>query len=115
VPPPTPEPEPGEVTEKTLGHYILFWQTSDNWAWQDFYGAVNYISRFRPTVGFSVDDAMQAEYVTIVGGTAGVPKETEDSLRAAGCKVERVAGDSYEETKAILDKMAEDNRRFLTF
>jgi N-acetyl-anhydromuramyl-L-alanine amidase AmpD len=100
---------------KSMGHYILFWQTPDDWAQEDFLGAQNYIGRFRVTVGFSVDDAMQAEYVTIVGGPLGVSSEAEALLRAAGCKVERIAGDTFAETKALLDQMAEEGRRFLNF
>lgn len=100
-------------TGKPIGHYLLFWQTSDDWAEEDFLGAQNYIGRFRVTAGFSVDDAMQAEYVTIVGGPLGVSSEAEALLRAAGCRVERVAGDTFEETKALLDKMADDGTRFL--
>jgi hypothetical protein len=100
---------------KSLGHYVLFWNTPDDWGEEDFLGAQNYIGRFRPTVGFSLDDAMQADYVTIVGGPLGVSSEAEGLLSAAGCKVERVAGDTFEETKALLDQMAEEGRRFLTF
>jgi hypothetical protein len=100
---------------KPLGHYVLFWQTPEDWAKEDFLGAQNYIGRFRVTVGFSVDDAMQAEYVTIVGGALGVPPEAEALLRAAGCKVDRVAGDTFAETKRLLDQMATEGKRFLSF
>ena len=100
--------------EKALGHYVLFWQHPNNWAKQDWKGAINYIGRFRPTCGFSVDDAKYAEYVTIVGGTAGVSQEAEDALRAAGCKVERIAGKDFDETKRILDTLAESGKRFLS-
>lgn len=99
---------------KPLGHYVLFWQTPDDWAKDDFLGAQNYIGRFRVTVGFSVDDAMRAEYVTIVGGPLGVSSQAEALLRAAGCKVERVAGDTFAETKRLLDQMAKEGKRFLS-
>ena len=102
-------------SEKPLGHYLLFWQTPDDWAQQDLLGAQKYIGRFRVTIGFSLDDALQAQYVTIVGGPLGVSSEAEALLRAAGCKVERVAGDTFEATKALLDQMAEEGKRFLTF
>ena len=36
--------------------------------------------------------------------------DSEALLRAAGCKVERVAGENFIETKALLDKMAEQGR-----
>jgi len=100
---------------KAMGHYVLFWQTVEDWAQEDFMSARNYIGRFRVTAGFSVDDAMQAEYVTIVGGPLGVSLEAEALLRAAGCKVERVAGDTFEGTQRLLDQMAEEGNRFLTF
>ncbi len=100
---------------KALGHYMLFWQTADNWAKDDFLGAQAYVGRFRVTTGFSVDDALQAEYVTIVGGPLGVSSEAETLLRAAGCKVERVAGATTAETKQMLDQMAQQGQRFLTF
>jgi hypothetical protein len=102
-------------TGKPLGHYLLFWQTPDDWARQDLLSAQRYIGRFRVTIGFSLHDAMQAQYVTIVGGPLGVSSEAEALLRAAGCKVERVAEDTLEETKALLDQMAEEGKRFLTF
>ncbi|MEA3344648.1 MAG: peptidoglycan recognition family protein [Chloroflexota bacterium] len=100
--------------EKTLGHYVLFWQTAEDWAREDWLGAEEYIGRFRPTCGFSMDDAKQAEHVTIIGGPLGVPDSTAQELRASGCVVERVAGDSPEATKALLDQMAEEGKRFLT-
>jgi hypothetical protein len=104
----------GPPADKPLGHYVLFWQTPHDWAREDFLGAENYIGRFRTTVGFSQDDAKHAQHVTIVGGPLGVSSASEALLRAAGCKVERVAGENFAETKALLDKMAEEGRRFLT-
>jgi hypothetical protein len=102
-------------TGKPLGHYMLFWQTPDDWAKEDFLGAQDYIGRFRVTVGFSVDDAMQAECVTIVGGPLGVSPKAEALLRAAGCKIDRVAGDTFAQTKGLLDQMAKEGKRFLSF
>ena len=101
-------------TVKPLGHYVLFWQTPNTWAQQDWLAAEQYIGRFRPTSGFSLDDAQNAEFVTIVGGDAGVSYAAEQMLRAAGAKVERVAGVDYADTKRILDEMAASGQRFLT-
>jgi hypothetical protein len=100
---------------KPLGHYVLFWQTVDNWAREDWLASEQYMGRFRPTSGFSLDDAMNAQFVTIVGGVAGVSYQAEQALRAAGCRVERVAGVDYADTKRILDEMAASGQRFLTF
>ena len=101
------------IPEKPLYHYLLFWQTAEDWAREDWLGAEKYVGRFRPTCGFSVDDAKQAKHVTVVGGPLGVPDSVIEELRASGCLVERVAGDSPEATKALLDQMAEEGRRFL--
>ncbi len=102
-------------TAKTIGHYMLFWQRADAWAQEDWAAAALYFARFRPTAGFSPDDAKTAEYVTIVGGVAGVPYETEQMLSAAGCKVERLAGVDFADTKRMLDELAAAGRRFKTF
>jgi len=100
---------------RRIGHYVLFWQKPDAWAQQDWKAAETYIGRFRPTAGFSLDDAKTAQFVTIVGGPAGVPAEAEQQLRAAGCQVERLAGVDYADTKRILDELAESGRRFQSF
>ena len=56
-----------------------------------------------------------AEYITIVGGVAGVPYDVEQMLIAAGCKVERLAGVDFNETKRMLDELASSGKRFKTF
>jgi len=106
---------PVSVTEKPIGHYVLFYQFPDGaWAEQDWLNARNYIAAFKPTCGFSMDDAMRAQYVTIVGGAGGVSMETEERLRVAGCQVDRVAGKDEAETKRKLDDLAEVGKRFLS-
>ncbi len=98
---------------KTIGHYVLFWQDPTSWAQHDWQNATTYIGRFRPTCGFSVDDALTAEFVTIIGHS--LPSEVEQQLKNAGCKVERIAGQTAADTKRILDAMAQKGQRFLTF
>ena len=102
---------------KSVRHYLLFWQRAypGPLARQDFVNAINYIVRFRPAVGFSVHDARNAEYVTIVGGEAGISAAEEETLRSSGCKVERIAGRDEEETSRLLAEMAGSGRRFRTF
>jgi N-acetyl-anhydromuramyl-L-alanine amidase AmpD len=102
---------------KSVRHYMLFWQRP--WpgpaAANDVEGAISYITRFRPTVGFSPEDARSAEYVTIVGGEAGISAQVEHELSEHGCRVERIAGGSEEETAELLAAMAQDGRRFKGF
>ena len=102
------------LVEKPLYHYMLFWQTPEAWAREDWLNSINYVARYRPTMGFSHDDAKMAQRVTIVGGPLGVSEEVERLLRQAGCTVRRVAGANEAETKALLDRLAEEGDPFLT-
>jgi N-acetyl-anhydromuramyl-L-alanine amidase AmpD len=106
--------EAGEApaVAKPIYHYLLFWSRNGTWAQADWTNALGYIGRFRPTAGFSTTDASHAQYVTIVGGTAGVTKKVEDELRAAGCKVERIAGQDETDTKRQLDELVQQGKRF---
>jgi hypothetical protein len=100
---------------KPFYHYVLFWQFPDAWAEEDWYGAKEYIGRFRVTHGFSVDDAKTAKFVTLIGGTLGVDRKAERILLDAGCRVERISGKSPAETSKILTQMAHRGQRFLSF
>lgn len=103
------------VSDKPLGHYVLFYQFPDGtWAEKDWANAKNYVAAFKPTCGFSVDDAMRAQYVTIIGGPGGVSEEAEEMLLKAGCRVDRLAGKNEAETKKMLNDLAKSGRRFLS-
>jgi len=84
---------------------------------QRLLNAMAYVEQFRPTVVFSVSDAKNAEYVTIVGpiSTDGFSAEDEADLVRAGCKVERVAGSDDVNTGRILGELAQAGRRFREF
>ncbi len=103
-----------EPPPQPIYHYMLFWQHGDTWARQDWLNSINYVARYRPTMGFSADEAAHAQKVTIVGGPLGVSTETEQHLREAGCIVRRIAGANEEETKAILDRLAEEGDPFIS-
>jgi N-acetyl-anhydromuramyl-L-alanine amidase AmpD len=105
------------VGVKSVRHYMLFWQRSypGPLARQDLVNAINYIVRFRPAIGFSLNDARNAEYVTIVGSEAGISATEEKALQNSGCKVERIAGRDEEETSRMLSELANLGRRFRNF
>ncbi|MEM7344399.1 MAG: N-acetylmuramoyl-L-alanine amidase [Chloroflexota bacterium] len=110
--PPTQTP-PQTPTDKPINHYLLFWHRGqNNWSEWDLRGAFDYIATFAPTIGFSIEQAKLAKYVTIVGGPAGVPASAERTLRAAGCQVGRVSGNSEADTRRQLERLAAQNRRF---
>jgi hypothetical protein len=111
-----PTPRATAITaDKSINHYMLFWHRSpQDWAEWELQGALSYIALFKPVVGFSIEEAKQATYVTIVGGTAGVPPNAERILRDVGCKVERIDGQTEGGTRRLLEEMAAQNVRFRT-
>ena len=101
---------------KNIRHYLLL-GTERN-AVGRVYGigdVLPYIERFQPTVGFSIEDAKYAEFVTIIGGEAAISAATESMLRKHGCQVDRIAGRDPEETIRLLTEMARLDRRFQAF
>jgi hypothetical protein len=76
-----------------ISHYLLLpayaWGVSD---WH-LTAVRPYLKKFRPTLGFSLEEALLAERVTVVGNEHDYPEEALNALRAAGCLVERIGGD----------------------
>ena len=64
--------------------------------------------------GFSVDEAANAKFVTIVGSVNGVREDVQSKLKWLGSRVERVAGKDSAETGQILNDLVAKRRRFLT-
>jgi len=75
---------------KPIQHYLLLptfeWGVSE-WHWN---AALAFVKVHRPTCGFSIEEAGQAQRVTIFGNEQGVSQEAEMALRKAGCQVERI-------------------------
>ncbi len=90
--------EKAQPVEKSVGHfrishYLLL--PSFEWGVADWYLNITrpFIKRHRPTVGFSLEEALQAERVTVVGGEEHFSEEQLNQLRGQGCLVRRVEGD----------------------
>ncbi|MBX3014925.1 MAG: N-acetylmuramoyl-L-alanine amidase [Caldilineaceae bacterium] len=101
---------------KNLRHYLLLGQQG----WQDVGGytfpdLLAYIERFQPTVGFSLEDAKYAEYVTLIGGEAAISAANEAILVKHGCKIDRVAGRDPQETIRLVKELVRLNRRFQSY
>lgn len=73
---------------------------------------LDYVERFRPTVGFNVDEACQASRVTIVGSDAVAMASTAESLRTRGCLVEQISAPSESELRSTLADLIRRGRRF---
>jgi len=90
----TSQPEPKTTFgEFQISHYLLL--PSFEWGVADWHLKVtkSFIKRHRPTVGFSLEEAFQAEKVTVVGGEEHFSEADLSKLRNQGCLVNRVEGD----------------------
>ncbi|MFQ5942065.1 MAG: hypothetical protein ACE5JF_00785 [Anaerolineales bacterium] len=79
-----------DPTSKTLSHFVLLPEgpmSEDTWA------AVKTLVR-DGVIGFSPEEALQADRVTILGDEAAVPPSVERRLVEGGCSVTRVKGPS---------------------
>jgi hypothetical protein len=76
-----------------ITHYLLL--PSYDWGISDWHlTAVRpFLKKYRPTLGFSLEDALLAERVTVVGNEHDFPENALNALRASGCLVERIGGD----------------------
>jgi hypothetical protein len=104
-----------ERRPKPLHHYLLFGTAGDAINAAEWKAAGDYVRRYRPTCGFSLDEAVQAEYVTIVGGLSSISREQEQVLRDAGCQVERIGSESTRDTAKAFKMLVKANRRFKGF
>ncbi len=86
---------PPETPVKPIAQYLLFGPPQQVGTRANLLLAEDYVLAFTPTVGFSVDEALQAASVIIVGDVQAVSAETEDKLKAAGCQVTRLGGGPY--------------------
>lgn len=86
-------PEISPKVDFIIQHYVLL--PSYDWGIADFYlDAVRpFVKKYRATVGFSLQEAAAAEYVTVVGDQDIFSDEALDKLRFNGAVVERISGD----------------------
>jgi hypothetical protein len=52
-----------------------------------------FLRKYRPTIGFSAEEAVLADSVTVIGDELAYSEDTLNRLRQAGCRVERIQGD----------------------
>ncbi len=94
---------------KPLTHYLLFGPPTLCATRTNLILALDYIVRFAPMVGFKLDEAKNAQNVTIVGADA-VGATDEQVLESAGCVVRHIAGaDSYAMEQLLAQLVASGN------
>lgn len=93
---------------KPLTHYLLFGSPNLPNTQTDLILALDYIARFAPTVGFSVDEAQNAQNVTVVG--RAIDPGSEQALKSTGCVVRHIDGaDSYAVAQLFAQLIASGN------
>lgn len=83
---------PAGPTRPPLRHVLLF-GAGGREKWHRVVLTRKYAQQFNVALGFSVQEALHARRVTIVGDTAQVSLEDEAQLKRAGIRVERWLGD----------------------
>jgi hypothetical protein len=107
-----PPPEDAIQVDPKPGEHVLLFGDFENYV----QAALKYLRRFAPDFTFAVDQVTgRWPYVSVMATPEHIPDQVLDNIRGAGAAlVERVVGDTPEETKAMLDEMAQRGQRFLT-
>ena len=87
------QPKAKAAGDFRIAHYLLL--PSFEWGVADWHLNVTrpFIKRHRPTVGFSLEEAYQAQEVTVLGGKEHFSESDITQLRNQGCVVRRIEGD----------------------
>jgi hypothetical protein len=83
-------------SQKTMGNYFLLPENEPGLV-AFFLEALNpYMNMYKPTFGFSTDEAKNAQRVVLVGGEQSFPSTIQNELQTAGCNVYQISGDGTE-------------------
>ncbi len=82
---------PSPSVRKSLRHYLLLPQDPGSLSGQTWESLRNYLMAFQPVCGFSIEEACQAEKVTILGDSPSTV--TALRLRDSGCRVDYLAAE----------------------
>ena len=87
-----------------IPHYLIL--PAYEWGITDWHlnAARPFIRKYRPMIGFSLNYAVLAERVTVVGDTDQFPEKALEDLRSAGCRVERIRGDGTSIATQLAEK-----------
>lgn len=91
---------------KLLGHYLLLGPADRPATQANLVLAQEYILAFRPSFGFSAEEAAAAGMVTILAAADAVSEETAAGLAADGTPVQRIAGTVEEVAQALAARIA---------
>lgn len=107
-----PQQLPTNNQPKQLEHYLLLptyrWGSA-HWHWE-LIG--DFVRKFQPAVGFSLQEAAIARQVTILGDTQGISEYAEAQLRLAGCEVDRIDENDVSALQKELGQRVRTAQRF---
>ena len=92
---------PAVVRPKLLEHYVLLPAKSQPGPWVSVLLLSDFIRRAGAVVGFSLQEAQMARYVTIVADADEIDESAERRLLDAGCVVRRLPGESHALSSAL--------------
>jgi hypothetical protein len=87
-----------------IAHYLLL--PTYEWGIADWHLDVSrpFIRKYRPTVGFSCEEAALARKVTVIGGEKSFSNESIALLRESGCVVDQIVGDGTSIATQLLER-----------
>jgi len=87
-----------------IQHYLLL--PSFDWGVADWYldTAKPFIRKYRPTVGFSIEEAALAREVTVLDNSSTFPEEILDQLRLSGSLVRRISSIGIEIASELAER-----------
>jgi len=88
------------VTDKRLDHCLLVGAMP--WERDEYLILLRYVAHFQPVIAVSVNEALEAKHVTILGSELTISAEDESQLAASGAVVERIRPDEIA-TKLMLN------------
>ena len=100
-------PETPPPTSKIIPHYILFGPPGSYGRKVNVLISGDFALFFSITSGYSVSEAMQAQYVTIIG--EGISHDDVDDIRDSGSKVELLIGNAYEIEAELRERIRTGN------
>ena len=93
---PNPLPFMKNNRKKTMTNYFLLPQNEPGLVAFFMEALSPYLIQYKPTFGFSYDEAINAQRVILVGGEQSFSAALQNQLQSAGCNVYQISGDGTE-------------------
>lgn len=95
-----------------LNHYLLlpsFEWGGSQWHWQVI---ADYVARFRPTIGFSLEEAQLADAITVLWAPGAFSTEQVQSLQHSGLQVDVISAENPHTLRDLFQQLVRQGVRF---